>query len=309
MFRYYLERNGPRPEAYRVEHNLTEGMLDEEKVELYSELQSACESGIDFSSRWYEKSARADDLIYTKTRNFIPADLNGYLYYNAKLLAEFHYLIGNGTEGDYYLQRAEDMKKAINEVLWDEELGCWFDYNHERGYRSEEFYPSNIVPLWAGAQESATVIDRVLDYLDSDSVRALDYPGGIPSSLTTAEQWDFPNSWAPFEDLMVEALDKSRNPVAQAKAFYLAQKYVNTTFIANYRKETGQMYEKYDVTELGLPGGGGRYDIVVGFGWTNGVVIDFLSKYGDRLVAPPVSEPVKSEPCHNQTRVPENLQP
>lgn len=33
----------------------------------------------------------------------------------------------------------------------------------------------------------------------------------------------------------------------------------------------------------GLPGGGGEYDVVVGFGWTNGVVLDFLNRFGDRL--------------------------
>jgi len=35
----------------------------------------------------------------------------------------------------------------------------------------------------------------------------------------------------------------------------------------------------------GEPGGGGLYDVVVGFGWTNGVIIDFLQKYGQRLSA------------------------
>jgi hypothetical protein len=29
--------------------------------------------------------------------------------------------------------------------------------------------------------------------------------------------------------------------------------------------------------------GGGEYDVQLGFGWTNGVVIDFLNNYGDRL--------------------------
>lgn len=39
-----------------------------------------------------------------------------------------------------------------------------------------------------------------------------------------------------------------------------------------------------------MPGGGGEYEIVTGFGWTNGVVIDFLSKYGARLVAPEMDD-------------------
>ena len=35
---------------------------------------------------------------------------------------------------------------------------------------------------------------------------------------------------------------------------------------------------------VGLPGGGGEYDTVVGFGWSNGVVLDFMDRYGDRLI-------------------------
>jgi len=44
------------------------------------------------------------------------------------------------------------------------------------------------------------------------------------------------------------------------------------------------MFEKYDVTGVGLPGGGGEYDVQLGFGWTNGVVIDFLNMYGHRFL-------------------------
>ena len=33
--------------------------------------------------------------------------------------------------------------------------------------------------------------------------------------------------------------------------------------------------------QIGLPGGGGEYDVQEGFGWSNGVVLHFLSKYPD----------------------------
>ena len=40
------------------------------------------------------------------------------------------------------------------------------------------------------------------------------------------------------------------------------------------------MYEKYDAFEPGVGGGGGEYVPQVGFGWTNGVALDLLRKYG-----------------------------
>jgi alpha,alpha-trehalase len=43
-------------------------------------------------------------------------------------------------------------------------------------------------------------------------------------------------------------------------------------------------FEKYDPNKSGNAGGGGEYDVQLGFGWTNGVLIDFISIYGDMLV-------------------------
>jgi hypothetical protein len=37
--------------------------------------------------------------------------------------------------------------------------------------------------------------------------------------------------------------------------------------------------------QSGYPGGGGEYDVQEGFGWTNGVILHFLSKYGS-LISP-----------------------
>lgn len=40
---------------------------------------------------------------------------------------------------------------------------------------------------------------------------------------------------------------------------------------------------QYSATELGGHGGGGEYNIQIGFGWTNGVIMDLLAKYGQQL--------------------------
>lgn len=42
---------------------------------------------------------------------------------------------------------------------------------------------------------------------------------------------------------------------------------------------------QYSALELGGHGGGGEYDIQIGFGWTNGVIMDLLAKYGDKLTS------------------------
>lgn len=38
-------------------------------------------------------------------------------------------------------------------------------------------------------------------------------------------------------------------------------------------------HEKYDVTGIGSTGSGGEYTPQVGFGWTNGVALDLITRY------------------------------
>nr|CAD7416120.1 unnamed protein product [Timema poppensis] len=68
-----------------------------------------------------------------------------------------------------------------------------------------------------------------------------------------------------------------------AKSSFLRWIYTNYHAYA----ETKAMYEKYDATIAGAPGRGGEYENQIGFGWTNGYVMDLLFKYGDQLIPPP----------------------
>jgi len=90
-----------------------------------------------------------------------------------------------------------------------------------------------------------------------------------------------PNGWAPLNHMVVEAFQYSGDPEAEELAFDIAQRWTRTNYWAY--QEYGYMFEKYDVTCNGCAGSGGEYEVVIGFGWSNGVVLDFLKMYGDRL--------------------------
>lgn len=60
----------------------------------------------------------------------------------------------------------------------------------------------------------------------------------------------------------------------------LAQQYLCTARAA--WEQSGRMWEKFDATREGVPGGGGEYAVVDGFGWTNGVALLLLERYGWR---------------------------
>uniref|UniRef100_A0A915E263 Trehalase n=1 Tax=Ditylenchus dipsaci TaxID=166011 RepID=A0A915E263_9BILA len=100
----------------------------------------------------------------------------------------------------------------------------------------------------------------------------------------------FPQRMPPLNQMVIEGLRKSENPIMQQKAFWLAQKWV----LSNYRvyKDTGGlMFEKYNVIGTKpLPGVGGEYNVQTGFGWTNGVILDLLVTYSDRMQFPGLAE-------------------
>ena len=108
------------------------------------------------------------------------------------------------------------------------------------------------------------------------------YPGGIPTSeIQSGQQWDFPNCWPPLEHMIVVGLERTGLEAARDLAFRLAEARVRGAFV-NYVAK-GAMFEKYDATSVKRIGGGGEYEVQIGFGWTNGVVLEFLNMYGSRL--------------------------
>ena len=50
-----------------------------------------------------------------------------------------------------------------------------------------------------------------------------------------------------------------------------------------FKDTSGNMYEKYDARSAGDAGGGGEYEVQLGFGWTNGVVLDFMDMYSKEI--------------------------
>jgi alpha,alpha-trehalase len=58
----------------------------------------------------------------------------------------------------------------------------------------------------------------------------------------------------------------------------IAQRWVNLN-LSVYRR-TGKLMEKYNVVNTTLEAGGGEYPSQDGFGWTNGVLLALMKKYG-----------------------------
>lgn len=67
------------------------------------------------------------------------------------------------------------------------------------------------------------------------------YPGGLPTSMiTSGQQWDFPNAWAPTTWILIEGLRMNGEPEL---ARQIAEKWIRRNY-GMWLNSGGRMYEK-----------------------------------------------------------------
>ncbi|XP_054459296.1 trehalase isoform X2 [Anoplopoma fimbria] len=281
--RYNVQVGLPRPESYTDDLELAEGLTDVRKEQLWMDLKAGAESGWDFTSRWFMDGDGHNNgsLGETSTSQILPTDLNALLCLNERTLALFHRILGDGDSAALYDQNAARRLEAIESVLWDAERGAWFDFNLVTHSKHFEFYPSNLAPVWAQCYSQPEMGEKAVQYLKSG---ALQFPNGVPTSLReSGQQWDYPNAWPPLQHMLIDGLSKMPSEDAKQLASDLAQRWIKTNWLAYMKYEA--MFEKYDVNGDGKPGGGGEYEVQLGFGWTNGVALQLLDQYGATLTS------------------------
>ncbi len=83
--RYWDDRPVPRPEAYKEDMKVAASVPDLPAELVYRNIRAACESGWDFSSRWFRD---AENLNTIRTTELIPVDLNSLMYHLEITLSE-----------------------------------------------------------------------------------------------------------------------------------------------------------------------------------------------------------------------------
>jgi len=269
--RFFTAAKDPRPESYKEDvHNA--GLMNEEQAQnFYTNIIAGAESGEDFTSRWF---AEGSDLRSISTTSFIPVGLNSILYKFESNMIYFYETLGLNSSIDF-ARALIDRRIAMDLYLWNEEASQWFDYCLTNKSQIERVYPSNWFPIWAGAYDS-TKRDQLFESLDNSDLIQI---GGILSTtLDSGQQWDNPNTWAPHQSLIVQVLLELATPKSNALAETVAHRWINTTHLGY--QSSRMMHEKYNALIPGAPGSGGEYPPQIGFGWTNGVTLEFLSIYG-----------------------------
>ncbi|HEX6507486.1 MAG TPA: trehalase family glycosidase [Chloroflexota bacterium] len=225
----------------------------------FLDMLASCESG-------WDHSTRCDDLWL----QHLPVDLNSILYVREMDFARAAEVFGNKRRAAAWRERARERGTAINRLMWDEERGYYFDFNWAEGRRNRHLSLAGFYPLWAGlaSQEQA---DRVV----REWLPQFEHPGGLVTTEReqAGRQWAYPNGWAPLQWLAVGGLERY--------GYTTEAQRIMSKWCANCAAvfdATGTMWEKYNVVRTGANPEVGLYGSLAGFGWSNGVFVDFARR-------------------------------
>lgn len=265
MNRYWDDYPSPRPEAYKEDIELAKRFNGDKKL-LFRNIRAAAESGWDFSSRW---TAGSPDLINTQTTFYLPVDLNSLMYNLERTIAQAYNLQGEAAKSEHYQKLAEERKSNINEYCWVPSANYYMDYHWRKSVYSTEATAAGVFPLFfkiaskQQAEGAAHFVERIL-------LRE----GGVATTvISSGQQWDAPNGWAPLQWMAYEGL---KNYGYDELASKIANRWTQRIEIVFGR--TGKLMEKYNVMDTSLIAGGGEYPTQDGFGWTNGVYLKMLAE-------------------------------
>jgi alpha,alpha-trehalase len=266
--RYWDDDPSPRMEMYEDDERLAFDVAD--RNQLFTNIRAACESGWDFSSRWFN----ADDLQSISTTNIIPVDLNCLLYFTEKTIAKGYEKIDTALSSKYH-KLAEERKVLIEKYLFDDKTGCYGDYNYVQHQNTNKITAAMMFPLYFQIASKSNALSTINVFKN-----ALLKEGGVATTNQhSGQQWDAPNGWAPLQWIAVMGLHNYGQLDLASK---VAQSWLSLN--ESVFKITGKMLEKYNVFDCDKIGGGGEYPVQDGFGWTNGVYVG-LKKYlsGSRI--------------------------
>jgi alpha,alpha-trehalase len=270
--RFYTDAKHPRPESYKEDVHSAQDMTEKQAEDFYSHVIAGAESGEDFTARWF---ASGSDLRSISTSSFLPVGLNSIMYKYEANMKYFYQIIGSNSPYVNYERALIDRKNAFDRYFWNQTTFQWHDYSLSNNSQIVRSYPSNWFPIWAGAYNES-MSDGLLQSLENSGL--LQKGGVLSTTLESGEQWDSPNAWAPHQSLIVEVLLQLATPQSVELAEIIATRWINSAHLTY--QSTRMMHEKYNALIPGAYGSGGEYPPQVGFGWSNAVILEFLSIYG-----------------------------
>ena len=234
----------PVPENVEILHSYGQAML------------AVAESGWDCTSRFR-----------TEGHLFNPIDQNSLLYLMEANMEQFAIELGMGGDVALWHSRKLERKARMENLMWNEDLGYYCDYQFEKGKQNDLLSLATFYPLYAGmcdehhAEKIIAQLPRMETAYGVACCENRDDLAGL--------QWDYPNGWACLQYITVQALLRYGH---KEDAYRLAGKFVN--MIDRNYEQTGNLWEKYNIC-TGEPSVSKEYETYPMMGWTAGIYVAF----------------------------------
>jgi alpha,alpha-trehalase len=215
-----------------------------------------------------------------KCLNYLPVDLNSLLYKYERDFSYAERVLGEEDEAVKWEQAAHKRRMTMNELMWSELRGMYYDYNFIKEHRGSVSSLAAFYPMWAGLaseKQAARLVNALRKFEEKGGLATTDQqlvqmvPGLIPT------QWAWPNGWAPLHLMVVRGLQRYGY---HQQARRIALKWINTNL--RWFEKNGVFLEKYNVVQPDKPPAKGVYPSQTGFGWTNSIFETFCQEFLDK---------------------------
>ena len=107
------------------------------------------------------------EVLYSLANPLDCVDLNPWMYFYFKAMEKWAKDLGDSEGEKYWNDRADELGEKIDEILWNEEQGCWFDaMSFDHGLTHEHvkvLTPAIWFPAFAGTTKDEVKIRRVIE--------------------------------------------------------------------------------------------------------------------------------------------------
>lgn len=237
---YFLSRYGDRDAGYNFSSEL--------------------ESGWDFTSRFNNLCS-----------NFLPVDLNSYLYKYETDFIETAKALKDKKAQKFWEKKQKERLQEIQGLLWNEDKGFFFDFDYVQKKQSNFYSLAGFTPLWAAVatKEQAEKAVKKLPLFETKYGLTITDKKSLKGILNP-QQWDYPTIWPPLEYLTVLGLIKYGY---KKEAKRIIQKSLDAW--NNIFQKYGCLFEKMSAS-TGDISDSFHYENQSGFGWTNAIFYKYV---------------------------------
>ncbi len=215
-----------------------------------------------------------------------PVDLNCYMVIFYRALARMCESAGAQTDKTEWVEKEHRLADAINERLFDETAGCYFDFDKQRLLVVDIMTPASMMPLYIGIARperaertlSLAIHRKLFPLLPTVDFRSPAYKSGNGSYSWSGPTW---------LNVAFFALQAARR--------YAAEDMANEAraILLDRCAAHSEIYECYDA-KTGAPLGAPH------FGWSAAFVIEMLTGWQDHFLRWPCLKPTTTSTATNE---------